>query len=139
MANELTFIAEQDGEVEFEFKSALISIFSTANIPLRSYLVLGKWQPNELSQPILCLRVPGDEDLQLLDKCSAIFNNLFAENQHLDIVFINSEQEQRLRKLCCPFYTSKRYNLNLPDFYLFSHEGYRLDDEPRACFMRKRI
>lgn len=75
----------------------------------------------------------------LLNQCADVFKNMFAQNQHLDIISITDEQEQSLRNLCCPFYTCFDLNVHTPDFYLFSFEGYHLDDFPRACFMLKRL
>jgi hypothetical protein len=54
-------------------------------------------------------------------------------------MYINDKQEQNIRKICCPFYTSSNYQVLIPDFFIFSQEGYNLDDLPRACYKRVRL
>jgi len=139
MNNELIFLAEQDGEVERQFKRKLCTVFLKTGKPLRAYLALAQSGQNDMPHVVLCLRIPGKDDFVLLNQCAEVFKEMFAQSQHLDMAFITEQQEQTLRTLCCPFYTSVDFNVSAPDFYLFSHEGYNLDDEPRACYMRKHL
>lgn len=65
---------------------------------------------------------------------------MFAKTEHMDIIFVNDEQEKQIRKVCCPFFTSSNYQFLQPDFFLTSSEGYSLDcNKPIACFKRKRL
>lgn len=140
MENNLVFIAEQDGEIERELKLALTEVFLHYDANLRAYLVLTSTtaHPNEMNV-MLCLYSDKGEDINLVNQCAQQFKILFANNQHLDIMFLSTEKECLLRSMCCPFFTSANSNVNTPDFYLYSTEGYHLDDTIRKCFMRKRL
>ena len=109
MNNELLFISEQDGEVEREFKNALCQIFVNSRKPIRAYLALAQWQQSNPLDVFLCLRVPGQDDLVLLNQCAEVFKNMFAQDQHLDMIFIDEQQEQSLCKVCRPFYMSSNF------------------------------
>ena len=61
---------------------------------------------------------------------------MFGLHEHLDILFIDDEKESELRKVCCPFYSSKKFFQ--PDFYLSSSEGYHLETA-RACYKKRRL
>lgn len=140
MENNLVFVAEQDGDIEREFKKRLTEVFLNYPYAVRAYLVLTTTteQPNAY-QVMLCLRTNKSDDLDLVQLCADEFKKLFADDQLLDISFLSDDHEKLLREICCPFYTSDGYQVKTPDFYLFSSEGYDLNDTVRSCRMRKRL
>jgi hypothetical protein len=129
MSNEIVILAERDGETERLFKKQLIDLFHKSRKRLRVYLALVRYDmPPDMHVALLIKTETSGEDEFLLNKCQRIFTEMFSETQHLDIIFITDELEQVVRKVCCPFYTSPDFNVTIPDFYLYSHEGYHLDD-----------
>lgn len=140
MENNIIFIAEQDGVIEREFKHALIELFTQYNGKIRAYLVLtaSSESPDD-HKVMLCLVTDKGEDLELLKHCAQQFRLVFSNNQFLDITFLTEQHEHVLRQCCCPFFTSDDFQVSQPDFYLFSTEGYHLNDQVRHCFMRQRL
>ncbi|HEX5054994.1 MAG TPA: hypothetical protein VFX02_00705, partial [Gammaproteobacteria bacterium] len=85
----------------------------------------------------LCIALESERgDEKLVNDIASIFRRMFGSHEHLDVLFINEGQEVQLRKVCCPFFSSKRFNH--PDFYLTSSEGYGLE-EIRACYKGRRL
>lgn len=138
IAPEIFLICEQEGEIERMIKQKFSQLFANYAKPIRAYLVRIRYVHSHSPSVALCIRTT-DEDIRLVEQCAQQFSSIFAANQHLDILFISEQQEQIIRKQCCPFYTSTNYLPDVPDFYLFSNEGYHLDDQIRACFKLKRL
>ena len=137
--NKVNFVVEQNGVSEREFKNALIPILSNHDEPVRAYLVQTTYDENNIEFNVaLCFMVEDKEDVSLLSNSMKIFKSMFGAKEHLDIIFLNREQEKAIRKISCPFYTSKNYQIKIPDFYLTSSEGYGLN-HPIACFKRKHL
>lgn len=135
----VTFLIEQDGDIEREFKRRVTAILQRLNIPARAYLARVRYGDEQDNHVALCIRtdVPNTNEISLA--CMDIFKSMFSNKDHIDIAFLTHEYEEKIRQVCCPFYTSPNYNVTTPDFYLFSTEGYNLDDMPRACFKRQRL
>ena len=136
--NKLNFVCEQDGVSEKEFKNALIPILIKHDKPVRAYLVQTRYVDNIEFNVALCFMTEGKEDAYLLNESIKIFKVMFGTKEHIDIIFLNQEQEQNIRKISCPFYVSKDYLMMIPDFYLVSSEGYGLE-HPVACYKRKHL
>jgi len=132
------FLGEQDGKAEQEFKETLYSVLAGYDKSLRAYLARVKYKENDNSFVALCFRVEEEIDKYLLVQSTKIFRMMFGEDEHLDIIFLNEQQESQLRKVCCPFFISLNYQFNIPDFFLTSSESYSLK-QPIACFKRKRL
>lgn len=136
--NNIHFVREQDGEVEREFKSSLVTLFEKAHKPVRAYLVQVVYEDGSEFNVALCLMVDGGGDSYLLREITRIFKSRFSTEEHLDIIFLSPDQELKVRKISCPFYIAENYQITIPDFYLISSEGYGLTP-PLACFKRKRL
>ena len=136
---EIVFICEQDGIPERELKKGLNQVFLNSGKHIRAYLVKIERAYEQSSSVALCVKTDNNYDEEILKKCGDVFKSIFSKDQCLDILFITQAQEQEIRKLCCPFYTSPNFQISIPDFFLFSSEGYNLDDTFRNCFKRKRL
>ncbi len=139
MSNDIAILTEQDGESERELKKLLSNMFKESGKSLRAYLSLVQYSVEQDIHVALLIRSDSGEDEVLLSQCQHIFRDMFSETNHLDIMFISDESEQKTRKVCCPFFTSVNFNVTNPDFYLYTNEGYHLDDVVRNCYMRARL
>ncbi len=137
--NEIVFICEHDGEIEREFKNELSKFFFKTGLNIRAYLALTKYQDVKEYSVALCLVIDKVHNELILKQYKKIFRSKFSSEEYLDILFIDKNQESDLRTICCPFYTSENFQVNHPDFYLLSSEGYGLDKIIRNCFKRKKL
>lgn len=136
--NGVNFICEQYGEVESDFKKSICSYLISANFKVRAYLVRVSYSKKmDEFNVALCFGSESNQQ-QLLDNSTKIFKNLFGHHEHLDVIFLDENHENTLRRLCCPFYTSTGYQIEKPDFYLTSSEGYDLETV-KTCFKRKKL
>lgn len=139
IANEINFVAEQNGGVERELKKKLGTIFIKTDISIRAYLVRVQYSNVDEMHVALCIKSDGNFNDALLNQCVQVFKSIFNSSVHLDILYLSDAQEKKVRQLCCPFYTSDDFRIAIPDFYLSSSEGYYLNDVPISCYKRKRL
>jgi hypothetical protein len=133
-------ISEQDGDIERKFKSAVVGTLQRLQIEVRAYLVRVCYDEDvDAFNVAVCYKI-GKEKMSemLLVETANIFKKMFGSKEHIDILFLDHVQEEVLREICCPFYTSPMFQVQRPDFYLISKEGYTVRG-PVACFKRKKI
>lgn len=132
------FVAEQVGVPEDELKSAIVRqwLDEGEERRLRAYLARVAYARGTDTSIALCLASDRDADERLIEAAAAAFRGISGQREHLDIFFVDERQERRLRKVCCPFFSSAR--AAAPDFWLRSSEGYDLEDA-RACYKERRI
>jgi hypothetical protein len=100
---EITFLCEQDGEVERVLKDQLVNILREFSFVQGAYLVLVRYSGSDEPDVALCL-ASESEDLAVVDACAREFHSMFDPAQHLDILFLSSEQKERLESVCRPFF-----------------------------------
>lgn len=100
------FLGEQDGAPECRLKSQLIDLFKSHNDVRRAYLA--QIFAGDHLGVALCLRPLHGADRDFVRKIGVIFAAIFHTNEHLDIVFLNEEQELALLNVCAPFFTDGR-------------------------------
>jgi hypothetical protein len=130
------FVAEQIGIPENEFKEQIVGLLQSRKGPLRSYLARVEYDGINDFDVALCIVSETGEDLELANDIGLVFRKMFDSHERLDIFFITRLQEGRLRKVCCPFFTSRRYDH--PDFYLTSSENYN-PQKFNACYKERRF
>lgn len=118
----IVFLGEQIGIQENELKKELVNLFLGTFDPIRAYLSQAKYMTSTGTHVVLCVSTNRKNDKQLATRIGNIFRNMFSLTEHLDLLFLNVEQERSLRRVCCPFYTSARFYE--PDFFLSSGDGY---------------
>jgi hypothetical protein len=101
---QIDFVGEQLGRVEDEMKSHWASVLTGKPGVKRAYLAIVRYGNKSTYQPALCVRHPLGRDAALVDALSEPFIRTFATGQALDIIFLNDEQEARLRRVCRPFF-----------------------------------
>lgn len=130
------FVTEQIGVSENEFKEAIVGLFRDRNRPLRAYLAQVEYGEQNDYHVALCIASESGDDTKLANDTAMVFSRMFGSHEHLDILFLTEHKETRLRKVCCPFFSSRRFGH--PDFYLTSSEGYGLEGI-RACYKERRF
>ena len=102
--SQLRFIAEQDGAIEQEFKQKLTDLFRDRKTVTKAYLAAADYGTPATFTVALCLRAFPSPDRALVKSVGGVFASIFCSAEHLDVLFIDNEQEMRLRQVCYPFY-----------------------------------
>jgi hypothetical protein len=98
----LEFLGEQDGPAEQAWKGEVVSLLAE-NRPLRrAYLARVQYPPETAVSVALCLT--GSEDSALVAQIGGLFGARFGRDQHLDILFLDADQESRLAQVCRAFH-----------------------------------
>lgn len=114
----ITFVAEQNGPAEDQFKSALSARLATDPRVARAYLVrvvypwTGPQRSNEENrgpqgsadpvEVLLCVSAP--EDVAIVEAVRQEFHKIFHSSQHMDTLFLTDAQEREVSKVARPFY-----------------------------------
>ena len=96
------FVGEQDGPPEREFKSVLCRAFKSRPEVSRAYLCRVRYDRAATHAVVLAISAP--EDPSLADQVGQVFWQMFGRGVPLDIMFVESDMELRLAKVCAPFY-----------------------------------
>ena len=100
----IEFLGEQDGPPERELKSLLRIELPRLNAIKRAYLARIGFSPGAAPSVALCLVGTSADTRTIAEYIGELFASQFSKDAHLDIVFIDSEQEGDLRRVCLPFY-----------------------------------
>lgn len=100
----ITFVGEQDGPVEQTLKNSFVDFFRRDQSVLRAFLAQVQFAGNPQVTIALCLKTQFGEDPGLAEKVGTIFSSQFKGDQFLDIIFIDDEQQEALKKVCHPFF-----------------------------------
>jgi hypothetical protein len=102
-APKVTFVHEQDGPPERLLKAKLTEIFSKNNAVERAYLAMARLGSE--SGVVLGLATRYGPDEKIVTTVQETFASECHTNDHLDIVFLTTEQETQLTKVCRPFFS----------------------------------
>ena len=95
------FVGEQDGAPELLLRDALVAELRAAPEVKSAYLARVEYQDGE--HVALCLAGPADRSL--VERIGSRFGEIFGRHEHLDILFITTEQEAELERVCAPFHS----------------------------------
>ncbi len=98
------FLREQDGRPERLLKGRLVESFKQGDEVQRAYLA--QISSGEQSGVALCLKTRHGPDPNVVREVGSIFAGIFVKQEHLDILFLNENQESALRNVCAPFYAA---------------------------------
>ena len=101
----LHFIGEQVGAVEQDLMSSLGRELNGHPNVTRAYLARVSYG-GSLPVVALCLRAE-KEDESLVRVIGALFASIFSRDEHLDVLFLNENQESELARVCAPFFDSR--------------------------------
>lgn len=99
------FLGEQDGPVEGKLKSVLASEFTQFPQVAKAYLARVGFQPENKTIVALCVRSSGGNEEQIVQRVGARFAEIFNKQVFLDVLFLTSQQEVDLKRVCSAFYT----------------------------------
>lgn len=104
---EIRFLGEQDGPSEQVLKNKLVDLFHSEKSVTRAYLARFDLGSDESAGVILGLKTQRGPDKKVVEKVGAVFASIFNATQHLDIAFLTDGQEDRIAKVCKPFFESR--------------------------------
>lgn len=99
----IEFLGEQDGPSEQELKALLRAKLREFKSIQQAYLARIGFAPDALPSVALCITPSTKADQRIVELVSRTFSSLFNSETHLDVVFIDAEQEADLRRVCRPF------------------------------------
>jgi hypothetical protein len=107
----IEFVGEQSGPVEDDLKARFRQVFRNSVNVQRAYLArLSYGEPSSAHSVALCIFSSTDVDQSLQEHLGKIFTELFKPGEHLDILFVRSDQEEQLKSVCRPFYEATWQN-----------------------------
>ncbi len=135
---DIIFVEERVGLEENKLKQALLELLLNAEEVHRVYLAQMRVEKESFTS--LCFKTSSNEmDEDLLNRINSVIEKSDATFRDLQIINIKEDQETKLRKVCCPFYTRKGCQVKKPDFYLADGDctdEFRLT---RACYKFKKL
>jgi hypothetical protein len=94
---------EQDGPPEQILKDRLREFFQCDGSVQRAYLA--RVSVGHQAGVALCLKSQLAPDRGLVEKIGGVFKGVFNAHEHLDILFLNSQQEAELTRVCKHFFS----------------------------------
>ena len=98
------FVGEQDGPSERRLKECFVEHFRKQATVERAYLALADHGDGKRAHVTLAIRSSSGEDPTLIRKLQSIFSSMFSSHEHLDMMFIQEDEEHQLQGVCKPFY-----------------------------------
>jgi hypothetical protein len=102
----IEFFGEQSGSVEDTLKRDLILEFATRPDIRRAYLAQVGFQAQSEPSVALCIVSARPDDKSLVVRVGDIVRRRFAKDVAMDILFLSTEQEADIARVCRPFYSS---------------------------------
>ncbi len=101
--------AIDDGENENEFKRQLMQLIGDDIRIKAAYLAKIKYQnESKIVMALGVVTIYGGQDAKLTAQLHRIYEPLFPKGEILDVIYLeDEEQEERLAKVCLPFYEQK--------------------------------
>ncbi len=100
------FLGEQDGDVERAFKDAVANVLHVHDVACRAYLARVEYSAPGEFNVALCIGTELADTARLRGDLGEAFSRMFNQDEHLDIVFLTRENEDRLTAVCRAFYAS---------------------------------
>jgi hypothetical protein len=93
------FLGEHDGPQERELKSRLVELFQCEGNISAAYLARVAYADDQKAVVALCLRAHRP-NREVVGKVGQIFASTFVIHEHLDIMFLDGDQEGQLARCC---------------------------------------
>lgn len=98
------FLGEQDGAPERAFKAVLRIELAKCSQIESAYLARVGFAPHTQTGVALCVAPAVSNAEAVVQHIGKVFADQFSRDAHLDVIFVNDEQEADLRRVCSPFY-----------------------------------
>ena len=103
---DIKFVGEQDGPPERILKRRLSELLAHLS-ETRAYLARVRLSPESPIEVAFCL-YGSSSSKQLVSEIGAVFASVFGSHEHLNIVFLNEQQDSEISSVCRPFLSSMR-------------------------------
>jgi hypothetical protein len=101
--SDIRFLGEQNGAAEDRLKRDISDFFRQQSGALRAYLV--QMQPGADDWSVaLCIAGGRNDQAHIVQSVSSIFAAAFRSDNHLDIMFVERDTEDKIRRVCPPFF-----------------------------------
>jgi hypothetical protein len=104
---DISFLGEQDGSIERQFKEKLVVCFTADAIVRSAYLAKVAYAGKPGLQVALCLDTGPARSGDLILSIGEAFKTLFSPSVHLDILFLSDEQVAELDQVAKRFYPNR--------------------------------
>lgn len=101
---QLRFLGEQMGLPERELNTRLAEFFGHNQDVMAAYLARIAYGEKSPVAVALCIRIQFEPNHRLTEEIGKIFASMFGGHEHLDIIFLDDQQESELAKVCSPFF-----------------------------------
>lgn len=101
---DVQFIAEKTGQVETELEQKLSQTLRKYAQVESAYLVLVAYPNTNTPSVALCIRAKTGNERTIAKAMGEDFSSMFNAAQALDIMFVSSEQEEKIKRVAKPFY-----------------------------------
>jgi hypothetical protein len=102
-AQQVTFVAEQDGPIERDLKTKLTGIFRRSAVK-EAFLARVDFGAPGAPEVALCIAGPRELPKQLLTQIGAAFSSAFPDREQLDVLLLTQEQHQQISAVCQAFF-----------------------------------
>lgn len=101
---EIRFVGEQDGPPERILKEKFIEFFRRDGSISRAFLARVDFGEGTNAGVALALRSEFGPDKLMVEQVTAIFGHVFNTGEHLDIIFLTTDQEAQVASACPAFF-----------------------------------
>jgi hypothetical protein len=108
---EVRFLREQDGRPERLLKQELIALFRGTQKVDEAYLARCAFGPDVPEGVVLAIHSPSGPNMTLVEEVRRVFASVFVKREHLDILFVDDNQQRQVASVCLPFYQSPATHL----------------------------
>jgi hypothetical protein len=100
----IRFVGEQDGPPERDLKSHIAELLTNELEVDRAYLARVQYDDAENWNVALCLAATNPDISRINERIGRLFAGIFANDMHLDILYLSDAQEEEITKVCTSFY-----------------------------------
>jgi hypothetical protein len=101
----VVFLGEQDGVVERELKTELLSCFTPDMHVSAAFLARVSYEDVPGPHVTLCIRGNEQNASELVQRIGSVFAKQFNSTQKLDIFFMSETQLEAIKRVAKPFYS----------------------------------
>jgi hypothetical protein len=101
------YLGEKTGPTEDDLKKSLKPVLEKYSDVERAYLAIVSTDGRKSWSVALCL-APEKEDQKVVQEVGEVFHRMFGKGQFLDMLFLSSDAESEIQKVCPAFYAKKK-------------------------------
>jgi hypothetical protein len=100
----IRFVGEQDGPPERDLKAHIADLLRNELEVDRAYLARVQYDDTPSWSVAPCLAATKPDIPTINERIGRLFAAIFANDMHLDILYLSTAQEEELTKVCTSFY-----------------------------------